>query len=73
MPIIQIHILEGRTVQQKRALVAGVTEAVTAALAVKPEQVRILLDEIPPGHFAIAGQTAADKLEAQQQASAANT
>lgn len=68
MPIIQIHILEGRTAQQKRALVAGVTEAVTAALAVKPEQVRILLDELHPEHFAVAGQTTAAKLEAQQQA-----
>lgn len=71
MPIIQIHILEGRTVQQKRSLVAAVTEAVTAALAVKPEQVRILIDELPAEHFSVAGQTAAEKREAQQQADAA--
>ena len=73
MPIIQVHILEGRTVHQKRALVAGVTEAVTVALGVKAEQVRILIDEIPAEHFAVAGQTAAEKQDANRSVSAALT
>lgn len=66
MPIIQIHILEGRTVEQKRALILGITNAVTIALDVKPEQVRILIDELQPEHFAVAGKTAAEKIATNQ-------
>lgn len=58
MPIIQIHLMEGRSVQQKRSLVKEVTAAVSATLDVKPEQVRILIDELDPEHFSIAGKTA---------------
>ncbi|MDK2882619.1 MAG: 4-oxalocrotonate tautomerase, partial [Bacillota bacterium] len=34
MPIVQIDLLEGRTVEQKRQLVAKVTEAITESLGV---------------------------------------
>ncbi|PUA20351.1 2-hydroxymuconate tautomerase family protein [Glaciimonas sp. PCH181] len=61
MPIIEIHLMEGRTVHQKRALIAGITDAVTTALDVKPEQVRILIDELLPEHFAVSGKTTAEK------------
>ena len=37
MPIIQVHLLEGRTTDQKRALVTSVTDAVVKSLGVKPE------------------------------------
>ena len=61
MPIIQIHMGEGRTVHQKRALVAGITDAVITALGVRGEQVRILIEELAPEHFAVAGTTTAQK------------
>ncbi|GAB3628347.1 2-hydroxymuconate tautomerase [Pandoraea terrae] len=65
MPIIQIHLLEGRSVQQKRDLVADITAAVTGALSVRPEQVRILIDEVSAEHFAVAGQTAQERMSAE--------
>lgn len=64
MPIIQIHMMEGRSVQQKRNLVEEVTAAVSSTLGVKPEQVRILIDELTPEHFAVAGKTAGQRLSA---------
>lgn len=61
MPIIQVHMIEGRTVDQKRALVAGVTDAVVKSLNVKPDDVRIILQEMARQDYAIAGVLTADK------------
>ena len=59
MPIIQVNIAEGRTVEQKAAAMAAITDAVVRTLDVRPEQVRILIIEVSPKNFAIAGETMA--------------
>lgn len=59
MPIIQMNLVEGRSVAQKRAAVAAITEAVVRSLGVRPEQVRIMINEMPSEHFAVGGETAA--------------
>lgn len=64
MPIIEFHLLEGRTVEQKRKLCEAVTETVVDVLGVRREQVRILIHNLPPENFAIAGVTAADRAAA---------
>ena len=61
MPIIQVHMIEGRTVDQKRALVANMTDAVTKSLNVKPDDVRIILQEMAKQDHAVAGVLIADK------------
>lgn len=61
MPIIQVHLLEGRSVAQKRGMIAAITNAVVNSLGVSPESVRILIDEMPPEHFALAGVSAGEK------------
>ncbi len=61
MPIIQVNILEGRTVDQKRKFVADVTEAVVKSLGVKPDTVRIIIHEMAKHEYAIAGVLASDK------------
>jgi 4-oxalocrotonate tautomerase len=55
MPIIQIHLLEGRSTEQKRDLVRCVTASTCDALQVRPEQVRIILSEMSQEDYAIAG------------------
>ncbi|MBE5394861.1 MULTISPECIES: 4-oxalocrotonate tautomerase [Brevibacillus] len=57
MPIVQIQVLEGRDKQQIARLIASVTEAVVASLEVKPEQVRVLVSEVPPTHWGVGGVT----------------
>lgn len=57
MPIIQVHLLQGRSVAQKRRMVAAVTEALVASLDIPADSVRILIDEMHPEHFALAGVT----------------
>jgi 4-oxalocrotonate tautomerase len=61
MPIIQVNLLEGRTVEQKRELARRLTEAAVEALGVRAEQVRVLLHQMAPEDFAIAGVTALDR------------
>lgn len=60
MPICQIHLLEGRSVEQKRALIAKVTEAISESLGAKPESVRVILTEMPKEHFGIGGKSAGE-------------
>ena len=47
MPIVRIDLLEGRAPERKVDLIRRVTEAVVVALDVRPEQVRVLLNEVP--------------------------
>lgn len=61
MPIIQVNMLEGRTIVQKRALVAAITEAVCKTLGAAPQSVRIIINELQPDHYAVAGVTAAEQ------------
>jgi 4-oxalocrotonate tautomerase len=64
MPIIQMNLVEGRSVAQKRAAVAAITEAVVSSLGVRPEQVRIMIHEMASEHFAVGGETAAMRVAA---------
>ena len=57
MPIIQVNVAEGRTLEQKLAAYAAITDAVVRTLDVRPEQVRILINEVKDENFAIAGET----------------
>ena len=61
MPIIQVNMLEGRTVEQKRQLATGLAAAAIEALGVAPEQVRVLIHEMGPEDFSVGGQTAAER------------
>ncbi len=61
MPIIQVHMIKGRTVDQKRKLVATITDAVVKSLDVKNEDVRIILQEMAKDDYAVAGALVMDK------------
>jgi 4-oxalocrotonate tautomerase len=65
MPLVQIQLLTGRSPERKRALIQRVTEAVVESLEVRPDQVRIILTEVPPEHWSVAGETMADRAVAQ--------
>ncbi len=58
MPIIQIHIMEGRSDEQKERLIDEVTQAVSRSLDAPEANVRILIDEMPKQNFGIGGQSA---------------
>jgi 4-oxalocrotonate tautomerase len=55
MPIIQVNLMEGRSVDQKRKVVKEITNAVVKSLDVPPDAVRIILREMSKENYAIAG------------------
>lgn len=59
MPIVRVELLEGRPAAVKAALIERLTAVVVETLAVAPEQVRVLLYELPAEHWGIAGQSVA--------------
>ncbi|MGB0747661.1 MAG: tautomerase family protein [Magnetospiraceae bacterium] len=56
MPIIEMHLMEGRTVEQKRKMAEAVTQAVVESLGVSPQTVRILITQHDAEGFFVAGQ-----------------
>jgi 4-oxalocrotonate tautomerase len=63
MPIISVVIAEGRTTAMKRKFIRAITAATVDSLGVKPDQVRVMLNELPLGHYAVAGETFAERAE----------
>ncbi|SOB89646.1 4-oxalocrotonate tautomerase [Ureibacillus xyleni] len=61
MPIVTVKLLEGRTDEQKKALVERVTEAVVETVNAKPEAVTIVIEEMSKNHYANGGVRAIDK------------
>jgi 4-oxalocrotonate tautomerase len=55
MPTIRVELFEGRTPEQKKQLVALMTQACVTALGSKPESVDILLFDMKPGDWATGG------------------
>ena len=55
MPEIYVHAVEGRTIDQKRALVKDITEAVVRHFKVPPEAVMVQIVESPKDNKAKGG------------------
>lgn len=60
MPIVQVEIIKGRTVEQKRQMVKDVTDAITKSLACPPEAVSIIIREMAKEDYAQAGKLSCD-------------
>jgi 4-oxalocrotonate tautomerase len=65
MPLIEIHLLEGRTDKQKRALLDAVTEAVRDSIGAPLSTIRVWIQEFSqefsPKEYMVAGELYADK------------
>jgi 4-oxalocrotonate tautomerase len=55
MPTIRIEMFEGRTVEQKRALAAAITEACVRTIGASPGSVDILMFDIAKQDWATGG------------------
>ncbi len=63
MPIISVVIAAGRTTDTKRNFIRALTNAAVETMDVKPDQVRVILNEAPLEHYAVSGETFAEKAE----------
>lgn len=55
MPLIQVTLIEGRPMDAKAALIAGLTDAVVHALGAPRASVRVILQEVPAAHWGVGG------------------
>lgn len=61
MPIIEVTLVEGRSPQQLRALITGLTDAAALAVDAPRESIRVILREVPATHFAAGDVTIAER------------
>jgi 4-oxalocrotonate tautomerase len=61
MPLVEIHLIEGRTDEQKKALLTAVTQAVHDSIGAPLETIRVWVQEFSPKEYMAAGVLAADK------------
>jgi 4-oxalocrotonate tautomerase len=56
MPLVEVHLLEGRTDEQKEALLKAITVAVHESIDAPFSTIRVWIDEFAPKHYMIAGE-----------------
>lgn len=60
MPIIRVEMLEGRTAEQKRALVKELTEAFVRTAGGRPDAISVVLTDVAKGDWAAGGKLYSD-------------
>ena len=58
MPFAQIFLMEGRTDEQKAAVIEKVTDALVEAVGAPRENVRVWIMDVPSAQWGIGGKTA---------------
>jgi 4-oxalocrotonate tautomerase len=61
VPLIEVHLLEGRTDEQKKTLLAAITKAVQEAIGSPLETIRVWIEEFTPKDYMAAGVWYGDK------------
>ena len=61
MPILQVELLKGRTIEQKRAMAEKVTQALVETVNCKQEDVKIIIREMEREDYASGGVLMSDK------------
>lgn len=61
MPLVNIHMAEGRSPEQKKALMEAVTAAMTKHIGAPESSVRVWINEFPNTDFMAGGELLADK------------
>jgi 4-oxalocrotonate tautomerase len=60
MPFAQIYMIEGRSEDQKRAVIEKVTQALHEAVGAPKETIRVWIQDVPKQNWGIAGVSAKD-------------
>lgn len=55
MPVLHMTVIKGRKKEEIEAMYSEVTDAIHRTLGAPKENVRIILNEVEPEHFAVAG------------------
>jgi 4-oxalocrotonate tautomerase len=55
MPLVQVTLVEGRSIEEKTALIRGLTDTAVTTLGAPRESVRVILQEVPAAHWGVGG------------------
>jgi 4-oxalocrotonate tautomerase len=55
MPVVTVQMYEGRTIDQKRELVKGLTDVMVSVAGVKAEGVHVVIEEVKRENWSIGG------------------
>jgi 4-oxalocrotonate tautomerase len=61
MPVVTIAMFEGRTIEQKRELVKGVTDVVARVTGNPPDAVHVVIEEVKRENWSIGGLLSPDR------------
>ncbi len=61
MPLVNVHMAEGRTASQKKALMEAITDAMSEHIGAPRESVRVWINEFPTTDFMAGGEVLSDK------------
>lgn len=61
MPVVNVNMVKGRTLEQKREMVRDVTDSIAKTLNCNKETVRIIINEINKEDISVGGVLRADK------------
>lgn len=61
MPLIQISMASGRTPEQKKALLAAITDATHRSIGAPVESIRVWIHEFDPTEYMAGGELLADR------------
>jgi 4-oxalocrotonate tautomerase len=55
MPVVTVQMWPGRSPTQKRALVRAITDAMVQHAGAKPDNLHVIIQEVPREDWALAG------------------
>lgn len=61
MPVVEVHLLEGRSDEVKSELARGLTQAIVHTLGSDPERVQVVFKEHGPSDWYRAGEPVAGR------------
>jgi 4-oxalocrotonate tautomerase len=64
VPFVIVHMWEGRSVEQKRALARAITNAMVEHAGASPDALHVVIQEYPRENWARAGVLGVDRAEA---------
>ena len=64
MPLIEVTLVQGRSPEQLRALISGLTRAAAQAVGAPLQNVRVVVREVPATHWAAGDVTIAERTAA---------
>lgn len=69
VPLINVNMASGRTDEEKRALMAALTQAAHEAIGAPLASIRVWITEFEPSEFMASGETMADRRAREARAS----